>query len=113
MPHLVIEYSAGLEHSVNIPTLLRTTFDAAVAAQVMKPEDIKVRAIPYTHFYFGDGGTSFVHTTVHLLAGRTAEQKRCLSGLLREYQARLLTDVHSISVDIVDMDPAAYLKRLL
>jgi len=50
---------------------------------------------------------------VHLLAGRTAEQKLRLSGLLREYQTRLLTGVHSVSVDIVDMDPAAYLKRLL
>jgi 5-carboxymethyl-2-hydroxymuconate isomerase len=113
MPHFVIEYSADIERSIDMDALMRTVFEAAVAAQVMQPQDIKIRAIPYSHFYLADGGASFVHTTVHLLAGRSAEQKKRLSSLLRAGLAPLLTDVHSISIDIVDMDPDAYLKRLL
>lgn len=113
MPHLVIEYAAPLEASIDIDALLQITLDAAVASQVMRREDIKLRALTYRHFLLADGGADFVHTTVHLLAGRSAYQKRHLSELLREYQARLLTAVHSISVDIVDMDAGAYAKRLL
>jgi 5-carboxymethyl-2-hydroxymuconate isomerase len=113
VPHFVIEYSQGLERSIDLNVLMQTVRDAAVDAQVMKLEDIKIRAISYRHYFLADGGSGFVHTTVRLLAGRTSEQKRRLSSLVRAYLARLLPGVHSISVDIVDMDPDVYLKRLL
>lgn len=113
MPHLIIEYAEAVAQQIDLQELMQGVFEAAVAAQVMRPEDIKVRALPYRHFLLGDGGDGFVHVTVRLLAGRDAGQKRRLSESLRTRLAALLPAVHSISVDIVDMDPDAYLKRLL
>ncbi len=113
MPHIVIEYSRELESSVAVSTLMQTAFDAAVAAAIMKPEDIKIRALPYTHFRLEGGAKSFVHVTCRLLAGRTTEQKVGLSTRLRERMATLLPGVHSISIDIIDMDPDTYKKRLV
>ncbi|WP_028006565.1 5-carboxymethyl-2-hydroxymuconate Delta-isomerase [Solimonas flava] len=113
MPHLIVEYSAGLERSVDIDRVLELAGDAAAESGVMARADIKLRAIAYSHFKLLDGGDSFVHLSVRLLAGRNAEQKLQLSSLLRERLAAYLTSVHSISVEIVDMDAQSYRKRLL
>lgn len=56
---------------------------------------------------------SFFHLSLYLLAGRTREQKERLSVVLRQELSELLPDIYSISVDIRDMDPEAYKKRLL
>lgn len=113
MPHLVIEYSEGLEEKVSMETLMERTYEAAVAAEVMHPDDIKVRALAFSHYRLANPEGDFVHVTCRLLAGRTTEEKVRLSTGIRSYLAELLSDVYSISVDIVDMDPEAYKKRLL
>ncbi|MGH8444985.1 MAG: 5-carboxymethyl-2-hydroxymuconate Delta-isomerase [Solimonas sp.] len=113
MPHLILEYSAGVERGVAIERLLEAAGDAAAESGVMARADIKLRAIACPHFKLLDGGDSFVHLTVRLLAGRGAEAKLKLSELLRERLAALLATVHSVSVEIVDMDAQSYLKRLV
>jgi len=113
MPHVVIEYSEDLEKTVVISELIELARQAAAASDVMDPRDLKLRAIPYRHYRLADGGHLFVHATVRLLAGRTPAQKLTLSTLLRERLTAKLTHVHSVSVEIVDMDPDSYLKRLL
>lgn len=113
MPHFIIEYSRDLEESVDIDALMQTTFDVAVASGIMNPEDIKIRALSYSHFRLEGCGKSFVHASCKLLAGRTTEQKVRLSKLLRQSLADLLPYVYSISVDVIDMDAEAYKKRLL
>lgn len=113
MPHLIIEYSKSLENSVDIDSLMNQVYYAASESNVMDPIDIKIRAIPYSHFKLADSGDSFVHVTCHMLAGRSRDQKVHLSKLLRQYLTEHLPDVHSISIDIVDMDPDAYKKRLI
>ena len=113
MPHLIIEYSSGLEKCVDMKKLMQTIYDAAVASEVMNPADIKIRAIPFSYYRLHDAHDTFVHTTCRLLAGRTTEQKTNLAKTLRKNVADLLPDVYSISVDIVDMDPGPYKKRLM
>lgn len=113
MPHLIIEYSSGLDKRENMKELMETVYDAAIASEVMDPADIKVRAIPYSHFRLHNSQDTFVHTTCRLLAGRTPEQKSKLAELVRKKVADVLPNVYSISVEIVDMDPDSYKKRLL
>ena len=113
MPHLIIEYSSGLDKRKDIKKLMETVYDAAVASEVMNPADIKVRAIPFSYYRLHDSQDTFVHTTCRLLAGRTPEQKIKLADFLRKNIAYLRPDVYSISVEIVDMDPESYKKRLL
>jgi 5-carboxymethyl-2-hydroxymuconate isomerase len=86
---------------------------AAAATGIVKAEDLKIRALPFTDYLVAGEQRSFFHVSLYFLAGRTPQQKEHLSTELRAALADLLTKVHSISVDIRDMDPQAYKKRLL
>lgn len=112
MPHLVIEYSADTLDKDKVARLMEQLFVAAGQTGVMQPEDIKVRARSYDDFLLAGKRDSFVHLSVYLLAGRTPEQKVTLSTRLRQTMADLCPDVTSLSVDVRDMDPVAYKKKL-
>jgi 5-carboxymethyl-2-hydroxymuconate isomerase len=112
MPHLVIEYSDGaIDHPV-LKELMQGLAETGAQTGVMKPEDIKVRAQSYRDYLIAGRQDSFIHLSVYLLAGRTAEQKEMLSISLRRTMVDLCPEVVSLSVDIRDMDPDAYKKRL-
>lgn len=113
MPHFVVEYARRMEETVSLGRVMDITYAAGARSGVMTPSDIKVRAIPYEHFLMADGTGSFLHVTVSLLAGRTVEQKEHLGICVRDDLAAAFPEVGSISVDIRDMDPVAYKKRLL
>jgi 5-carboxymethyl-2-hydroxymuconate isomerase len=112
MPHLVIEYSDGALDRAALKELMQGLAETAGQTGVMKPEDIKVRAQSYRDYLVAGKQDGFIHLSVYLLAGRTSEQKEMLSISLRRTMADLYPDVVSLSVDIRDMDPDAYKKRL-
>lgn len=112
MPHLVIEYSDGALDRKRVQRLMESLPVAAAQTGVMSAEDIKVRARSHDDFLVAGKRDSFVHLTVYLLAGRTPDQKVALSISLRQAMIDLCPDVVSLSVDIRDMDPLAYKKRL-
>ena len=112
MPHFVIEYSRPLEATLDMKKLMQVAFDAGVESGVIQAENIKVRAIPYDHFRLEGGLDTFLHVNVFLLAGRTTEQKEHVSTLLRQSLGDAFPDIGSLSIDIRDMDPDAYKKRL-
>ena len=112
MPHLVVEYSRGAPGNEDVRRLMARLAESAARTGVMKAEDIKVRAIGYDDFLIAGKQDSFVHLSVYLLAGRTSEQKVKLSEELRQVMTETCPDVISLSVDIRDMDPVAYKKRL-
>jgi 5-carboxymethyl-2-hydroxymuconate isomerase len=113
MPHFVIEYSRGIEETVDLDALMTAAHEAGAESGVMKAEDIKVRAIAYEAFRFAGNIQSFVHVTISLLEGRSDRQKEHLAVLLRERLARSCPEIDSISIDVRDMNAAAYKKRLL
>ncbi len=92
---------------------MTAVYNAAANSGVMAAEDIKVRALPYNRFLLHQGEQQFVHVNCRLLAGRSPEQKLVLSEDIREALAELLPEVYSISVEVIDMDPASYRKRVL
>ena len=112
MPHLVIEYSDGALEQAAVISLMTSLAATAARTGVMKAEDIKVRAMNYRDFVVAGKPDSFIHLSVYLLAGRTAEQKERLSIGLRRTMTELCPDVISLSVDIRDMGPVAYKKHL-
>jgi 5-carboxymethyl-2-hydroxymuconate isomerase len=112
MPHLVIEYSDGALDRAALKELMQSLAETAGQTGVMKPEDIKVRARGYHDYLIAGKQDSFIHLSVYLLAGRTPGQKEMLSISLRRTMVDLCPDVVSLSVDIRDMDPDAYKKRL-
>jgi len=112
MPHFVIEYSDGAVSQEGMSHLMERLAIAAARTGVVRASDIKVRARSYSQFLVAGKQDSFVHLSVYLLAGRTPEQKIGLSEQLRQVMIEDCANVVSLSVDIRDMDPAAYKKRL-
>ncbi len=113
MPHFVIEYGGALNGPGEVETAMETVLECGAASGIIRREDMKVRAVPYESFLFGDGRTGFVHLTISLLAGRTDEQKEALAIALRDALGGEFPDVPSISIDIRDMNPVCYKKRLV
>jgi 5-carboxymethyl-2-hydroxymuconate isomerase len=85
---------------------------AAASTGVVKAEDLKIRAQAFDDYLVAGQDRSFFHVTLYLLAGRTLQQKELLSVEIRKALVELLEDTYSLSVDIRDMDPDAYKKRL-
>ena len=92
---------------------MKTLHQAAIDSEVLKAEDLKTRAAAFDYWKLHGPDDDFVHVTCHLLAGRTDAQKVRLAESLRQSASSIAPDVISISVNIVDMNPVAYKKRLL
>jgi 5-carboxymethyl-2-hydroxymuconate isomerase len=113
MPHIVIEHSTDGHAAFDVATLMLALHEAAAATGVVQAADLKIRAMPYEDYLVAGTRDGFCHVTLSLLEGRTTAQKVALSEALRAAMVRLLPDTKSLSVDIRDMDPVAYKKRLL
>ncbi len=113
MPHFVIEYARDIENRYDINKVMQIAFDSGVESGVMQGVDIKVRARPYDHYRLANEGDDFLHVGVFLLQGRTDDQKEQIAVILRKNLQSYLVDVASISIDIRDMNPQAYKKRVL
>ena len=113
MPHFVIEYARAVETQYDINKVMQIAFDSGMASGEMQASDLKIRARPYDHHLMLGGPASFVHVSVFLLKGRSVKQKEAISLLLLENLQDYLQDVTSVSIDIRDMNPGAYKKRVL
>jgi len=111
MPHIVCHYSASQEMPP-LSEVMMAIHHAAASTGVVKAEDIKIRAQVFDDYLVAGKAQSFFHVSFYLLAGRTPQQKEMLSIELRRVLSKLLEGTHSVSIDIRDMDPDAYKKRL-
>lgn len=114
MPHIVIDYSEGLDDAHDLHALCRAVFDAAAGTQVFADlSAIKVRARPCPYFLLGSDPQSFAHVNLHLLDGRSAEQKSTVTHAVLKAMEAHLPEVGSLTVDIHDIVRATYAKRTL
>ncbi len=112
MPHFIIEYGGNLNNAQDRQDALSLVAECGVACGFIARADIKARLISVTDYLFLDGRRSFLHVTVRMLAGRSDTQKAQLAAALRETLVTRFADVHSISVEICDMDTKSYRKHL-
>jgi len=113
MPHLIIEYSEDVAGQVAIQDIIDAAHDGAMSSELFPEYDIKTRAIGYRDHRTGQTHDSFVHVALHLLDGRSDEQKVMLSEAVLGRIEPLLPQVASVGVEIVDMHRASYRKRVL
>lgn len=113
MPHCIIDYSQDVVAGVEIDRLIEAVHQGAMDSGLFPEYDIKTRAIEFSQHRTGQTRDSFVHVAVHLLSGRSDEQKIALSeGLLKRIEP-LLPAVVSVGVEICDIHRASYRKRVL
>lgn len=78
MPHFIMEYSANVKEDVDIPALLRKVNQTLLAQNGVFPiGGIRSRAIELVDYCIADGDPqhAFVHVTLKIGAGRTAQAK--------------------------------------
>lgn len=110
MPHLIIEYPAGLADAGQVEAMLTALHGAAAGTGLFDEGHIRVRGWPLAHYLVGGERKSFIHVQCRIHAGRTATQRRVLSdAVLAALRAQSLA-VSVITVEVVEMDGDSYAK---
>lgn len=106
MPHIIAEYSANLEDTLDVralvETLHRTVVESGLASDIAA---IRTRAERRDHVCVGDcdPANGFVHITARLRAGRTEQQQTALAEALLAAADRCLERAfrtHPIAVTV-------------
>ena len=122
MPHLIVEYSANLGEFPEAQTLAELNDVLIASGQIAVEHDLKSRCVRTSSYAIGASAQhaelrGFVHAELRLLSGRTPEIKRELSdriaAVLRKRTPHPPGMLVQLSVDMVDMDRAAYTKTQL
>ncbi len=113
MPHVIIEHSEDVAGQIAIDDLIGAVHDATMSSGLFPEYDIKTRAIAYQHHRTGQTRDSFVHVALHLLDGRSDEQKCELSETILAVIEPLLSKIVSVGIEIIDIHRASYRKRVL
>ena len=113
MPHCVIEYDQDIADQIEIDAVLAAVHQGAMDSDLFPEYDIKIRALGFQHHRTGQTRDSFVHVAVHLLSGRSDEQRSMLSECVLARVEPLLPQVISVSVEICDIHRESYRKRVL
>ena len=113
MPHVIIEHGSEVAEQIEIGELVAAVHEATFSSGLFPEYDIKTRAISYQYHQTGQTRDSFVHVAVHLLDGRSDEQKSDLSERILARIEPMLPGVASVGVEILDMHRASYRKRVL
>ncbi|WP_163133206.1 5-carboxymethyl-2-hydroxymuconate Delta-isomerase [Agarivorans sp. Alg241-V36] len=112
MPHCIVEYSQDLSEQIAISEVLAKAFDLLKNSGEFEPAAIKLRAFAYQDVLSGLDDHSFVHLRLHILSGRSAEQKLALTTGLVEGLAADLPMVKSLSAEVLDIQRESYVKRI-
>lgn len=109
MPHIIIEHSDSL--NISLSDLTYSIHQSTIETGLFDEKTIKTRRIAFSESIIGDGRQDFVHIQVHLLAGRTQQQKQLLSEKILSTLQKLLPETVSLSVHPYDLDPTIYRKN--
>lgn len=121
MPHITIEVSPELADFNSARALERVNRVLAESGQ-FEDADIKSRILRLLDVRVGASAPpqGFVHATLQLLAGRNQETRAALSAAVLEALVGSLPPAAAggqrpvqVSVDVVEMDRAAYAKRVV
>lgn len=111
MPHCLLEYSKPDEDKFNISVLLNNLHRAVSDYGLFQPGDVKSRAIGYDNYLVGTAQNgNFIHITVMILTGRSAETKNALSLHVWQVIHDAVPDVTSLTVEVREMEREAYTK---
>lgn len=117
MPHLTIEYSAGMEAAAEMPGLLAALRDAMMETGLFPLGGVRVRAFAATHALVAEGGPhDFAHMMLRLGEGRTHAQKAAaMETIYAAAEAwlapRMADRGFALSLDVAELAPGLSIKR--
>ena len=110
MPHLFIEYPQDRISPEQLEPLLDSVHVNALGTGLFEESNIRIRAIPLTHYRMGGKPDPFIHVQCRIHSGRTEEKKRQLSEAVLVAIRDQNLPVKSITVEVVEMDRESYAK---
>jgi 5-carboxymethyl-2-hydroxymuconate isomerase len=120
MPQIVIEYTDNIKPEAAIPALLKKINDTIIGQDggIFPPGGTRSRAIELKDYRMADGDEdyAFVHTTLKIGAGRTAEQKKrvCddLFDVIKTHFAELFAKRYlALSMELYEYDERGTYKH--
>src|SRR5688572_5860277 len=119
MAHLVLEYTDNLAAEGRLPELLRKANETLIAqGDVFPIGGIRSRAIELEHWCMADGAAdyAFVHGTLKIGAGRSAEVRRRVGDALFEAIKTHFADLYArrylaLSLEVAEFDEAGTWKH--
>lgn len=99
MPHCTVEYTDNIENQINIKEVLQALNYSLLSHEgLFSANGIRSRAFMLTDYTIGEGlgNNAFIHVSVKIAAGRTAEMKKTV----HEHLFKTLKK----SVDQIDTD---------
>ena len=112
MPHVVIEFSKGLEQTNDMQSMCDQVFEVLAAHGEFDASAIKVRATPIEFYRAGTELQTFVHATLFLIEGRDELTRTHLNRVIIEVLGKAFPEVGSITVREAEITLASYAKRL-
>lgn len=112
MPHLIVQYSANLESSLDLEDFGRKMHEAMLVSGTFPLAGIRVRAFAADHAIIADQHekNAFIAMVLRMGAGRSLEEKRKAGDLVMEAAKaateQLLSEPYfALSLEIVEIDP--------
>lgn len=111
MPHIIVEYSANLDGSLDVQRLVHDLHQVVADSGVAEIAAIRTRAKRRDVYRVADGDpkNAFVHVTMRLRIGRSEEQRTQLADALlaatdRNLQRAYATHAIAIAVEMEEID---------
>jgi 5-carboxymethyl-2-hydroxymuconate isomerase len=118
MPHIIAEYSANLEDTLDVAGLVADLHQAAIDSAVAELVGIRTRAVRREHARVADGNPAngFVHIVARLRRGRSVEQRKALGQALLAAADKRLARVYpkhpiAMTVEVHEIDPEMTFRR--
>ena len=112
MPHVVLEFSAGLEQSHDFQAICEELYRVLAAHEEFDAPTLKIRAMPIPYSFIGTEPQTFIHASLLLMQGRDERTRAELNAIILDVLAAAAPKVGSITVRDVEMNRATYAKRL-
>lgn len=112
MPHMTVELGGIDDSTEKIEQLFDRLIEAYSKSDALVPANVKLRANIFDHVRVAGKHGQFVHIGLALMRGPSKEQQSSLSQLLWEAADSSFPEVENISVEIREMEPVTYRKRM-
>jgi 5-carboxymethyl-2-hydroxymuconate isomerase len=117
MPHVVVEYSANLDSSIDIHKLVRDIHEAVLGSGVFEMGAVRTRAERRDTFIVADGDpeNGFVHVELRIAPGRDGPTRKDVARRVLDTLAAATREVFArtglgLSVEVREIDYTAALR---
>lgn len=118
MPHIVVEYSAGLQERLNLDDFVAALHGAALQTGIFPVGGLRTRAYQPGHFLIADGhpDNAFVHISLKVGHGRDLETRRRACEMIFAAACQQLSALYArsplaISLEMQEIDPVLSFKQ--